>query len=106
MVPAASSHCGRSFIYAAAVLKFAPHPPTASLGVNSAPVLSDPPAQLLDLGAGAAPSAEVVGDEDFGDLHHVERCTLAQIVADHPQIEAVRHGRVAADAADIDRVLA
>jgi len=44
--------------------------------------------------------------QDFGNLHGVERGPLAQIIGDDPQIEPVRDRRVAADAADIDCVLA
>src|SRR5271166_1695482 len=63
-------------------------------------------AQRLDVGAPAAPAAEMVFDQDFSDLDGIERRALAQIVGDDPQVKSVRHGRVAADAADIDRVLA
>ena len=45
-------------------------------------------------------------DNDFGDLHGVECGPFAQIVGDDPQVERMGHGRIAADAADIDRVLA
>src|SRR6266446_7488596 len=63
--------------------------------------------QRLDVGARAeALSAEMLLDQDFGDLDGIERRALAQIVGDDPQIEPVRDRRVAADAADIDRVLA
>src|SRR5208282_1689087 len=50
--------------------------------------------------------AEVIADQDFGNLDGVECRTLAQIVGDHPQIEPVRDSRIAPDTADIDRILA
>ena len=56
--------------------------------------------------AGFFPLRQIIAGEQLGDLHRVERGALAQIVGDDPQIQAVRHGRIAADAADIDRVLA
>src|SRR5258708_19209562 len=45
-------------------------------------------------------------DQAFGDLNRVQRGALAQIVRDAPQYQAVFHGRVLADAADVGRVLA
>ncbi len=40
----------------------------------------------------------------LGDLHRVERRPLPHVVPDHPEDEAVRARRVAADAPDIDRI--
>ena len=40
------------------------------------------------------------------DLHRVRRRPLAQVVRHHPEIEAVRHCRIAADAAYEDLVAA
>ena len=62
-------------------------------------------AQRLYVGARAAPAAEVLLDQDLGDLNCIERRALAQVVGNDPQIEPMRHGRIAADTADIDRVL-
>ena len=44
--------------------------------------------------------------QDFGDLHRIQRRTLAEVVGDHPEGEAVLHGRVLADAADEHVILA
>jgi hypothetical protein len=48
----------------------------------------------------------MIADQDLGDLDGVEGRTLAQIVGDHPHVEPVRNGRVTADAAHINLVLA
>src|SRR4051812_39026113 len=56
--------------------------------------------------AGALAAAEMLGGQDLGDLHRVQRRALAQIVGDDPKVKRVRRGWIAADAADIDRVLA
>src|SRR3546814_1974076 len=40
------------------------------------------------------------------DLHGVQRGALAQVVGDHPDRQAMFHRRIAADAADVDGVLA
>src|SRR6185312_2420388 len=50
------------------------------------------------------PMRRLVLGQHLGDLHRVERGALPEIVRHHPQRQAMRHGRVAADAADIDRV--
>src|SRR5712672_2217326 len=64
-------------------------------------------AHWLDVGARAeALAAEMLLDQDFGDLDGIECRALAQIVGDDPQIEPMRDRRVAADAADVDGVLA
>src|SRR5690606_25736791 len=44
--------------------------------------------------------------QELRDLHGVERRTLAQVVGDDPQIEAVLDRRILADTADIGQVLA
>src|SRR6478609_5057476 len=45
-------------------------------------------------------------DQDFRDLHRVQRRTLAQIVGDAPERQPVLHRRILADAADVSGVLA
>src|SRR3546814_3718326 len=40
------------------------------------------------------------------DLHGVQRGALAQVVGHHPDGQAMLHRRIAADAADVDGVLA
>ena len=41
-------------------------------------------------------------DEELGDLHCIEGSALQQLVANHPHIQGVIQGGIAADAADID----
>src|SRR5271163_5312485 len=45
-------------------------------------------------------------DQNFGDLHRIQRRTFAQIVGHDPKVEAVVDRRILADAGDIGRVLA
>lgn len=45
-----------------------------------------------------------VCDEPFGDLHRVQGGTLADLIADAPEREAVGRGEVASDAAHVHRV--
>src|SRR5579884_103190 len=49
---------------------------------------------------------QMLTPEQLGDLHGVESCALAQIVADHPEAETVLDRRVFADAADVGRIFA
>src|SRR5690606_10735716 len=46
------------------------------------------------------------GDQQFRDLHRIERGALAQIVGDHPEIDTFHHRRILTDPADIGRILA
>src|SRR5690606_23007045 len=52
------------------------------------------------------PLLEMPAAEEFGDLHGIERRTLAEIVADAPEVEAVFDRRVFTDAADEGRKVA
>src|SRR5580693_7097344 len=62
--------------------------------------------QRLDVRPPAeAPAAEMFTDQDLGNLDGVECGTLAQIVGYDPQVEPVRDGRIAPDAADINGIL-
>src|SRR6476619_3497883 len=53
-----------------------------------------------------APQRSATGDDEFGDLHRVERRALPDVVRDDPEVQAIRVGQVVADAADEDRVVA
>ena len=48
----------------------------------------------------------MIADQNLGDLNGVKRRALAQIVGDHPEIQAVRNGIVFADSSHKGRVLA
>ena len=48
---------------------------------------------------------ELAAQHHFGDLHRIERSALAQVVADNEQRQAMGHGGIAADAADMHRIL-
>src|ERR1700712_2322825 len=49
---------------------------------------------------------EAAIDQQFGDLNGVQGCTLAQVVGDDPDVEAVLDGRILADTGDVGRVFA
>ena len=57
---------------------------------------------------GAAPAALKITllDQLLGDLDRVEGGAIAQVVVDHPHLEAVEHRRVLAQARDEDRIFA
>ena len=48
---------------------------------------------------------QVLCNQNFGDLNSVQGGTLAEVVGDTPERQAVWHGVVDADPADIDRIL-
>src|SRR5215469_10919719 len=52
------------------------------------------------------PTIEMIAYQEFGDLDGVESGTLAQIIGNDPEIEPMCNGRIAPNAADIDRILA
>src|SRR5206468_505886 len=56
-----------------------------------------PSAECPGLSAAGQP---VALDQDFGDLHGVAGCPFAKIVGDHPEIQPVRHRRIATDPAN------
>jgi hypothetical protein len=57
-------------------------------------------AVVLDDDADVPRPSHLLLDDDFGDLHRVERRALQDVVRDDPQVEAVRDRPVLADAAD------
>src|SRR5690606_23576817 len=55
---------------------------------------------------GTLPSGSAAGGDQFGQLHRVERGTLADVVGHDPQVQAARVREVLADAAHVHRVVA
>src|SRR6185503_20782932 len=49
---------------------------------------------------------QVLAPEQLRNLNGIQRRALAEVVADDPQAEAVLHGRVLADPADVSRIIA
>src|SRR4051812_2597260 len=52
----------------------------------------------------SAPRQPTALHKHFRDLHRVGRRALAQVVGHHPEVEAVRHCRVTANAANEDLI--
>src|SRR5690606_36974132 len=51
------------------------------------------------------PDKESLGEQGLRDLNRVERCALAQVVGDDPELQPAWSAQILADPADEDRIL-